>query len=198
MVKSKFFPELKSRDQPLVVFHKGDEKKFSFRRRKNWLYQLALQITMVNKRTGRKILYGSDVGRYAKADYAYSKGHPYFDYQLMFNEAIDSAYKKVSGEPSDYDPEIKKSWTVYKVHKTYVQLRRYVKPDMVGGKPSIPSRFKDVVFMVPKKPVSKKKKLQRLSAKKQARQKYRKEYNQRPEVKLANKLRKQAARKKNK
>lgn len=156
MAQSKYFPKLISRDQ-MIRYHKGDEKKFVFPVRKNWLYQLALQVTMVNvdKRI-RPRLYGQDVGANAHADYAYSLAHRKFDFNQMYNEAIDKAYDRIGGSESEYDPVLQKRWRVGKVHKIYIQLRRYVKPQNVNGHPKVPKRYKDVQFMVAKKKPSKK------------------------------------------
>lgn len=190
MAQSIFYPERISRNQEMVLYHKGDEKKYTFPVHQNWRYQLALKVVMINTKTRETRVFG----RALYHDYAYSRARIKFNFPLMYNEAIEQAYDQIGGAESLYDPVIKKQWKHLKPEEIWIQLRRYVKPEYVDGKKAIPARYKDVVFMRPKK--TKKTALQSLSAKKKARKAYRKAYNQRPQVKLANKLRKRAARRK--
>lgn len=94
----------------MIRLYPGDEKKYHFPVRANWLYQLAIEIVMKNTPTRITRHFGKSTGRSARGDYCCSKTWDHFNFSPMYDQAITHAYARCAGAESDYDPDSWGDW----------------------------------------------------------------------------------------
>lgn len=115
----------------IIRLYKGDEKRLKFPTNDNWKYQIALDVTYVNKRTGRKLHYGKGLGRTAGSLLVVSEQSKKFNYDAMKADALITGYNYAAGdqynrEGTNWAGDDKDKWKDWqaKVHGIFVIIRR--------------------------------------------------------------------------
>jgi len=141
----------------MIRLYPGDENRYSFPARKNWLYQLAMEVTMRNPLTRITRHFGKSTGQGARGDFCCSRTWDHFDFSPMYHQAENHAFARCAGEESDYDPDSWGEWRLTKVHAIYVILYRRI----MQRKPGVrhipkPVQFKEKKDRKPKTTVKQK------------------------------------------
>lgn len=141
----------------MIRLYKGDEKKYVFPVRPNWKYQVVIEASFKNSRTGKTYHFGRSTGRNARADYCCSLAHAKFSLPKQIDEALDHGFARCAGgeeyEAGDsgiYVDSDWRQWKLTKIYAVYLILWRSFKIRKSGIRPKI----KPVTFQqkVAKKP----------------------------------------------
>lgn len=106
------------------------------------MYQLAIEATFKNLADKRSHHFGVKAGARAKQDYCCSRLHKKFDFDKMYEQALEHGLNRSAGEMNEYDPDGWSDWVHVKTYNVYVILWRTMKERKLGVRHKVP----DIIF----------------------------------------------------